>query len=124
MDQGLAHPGDRHPTTAADQQVRVVPLGHGQGGLGDTVADGLRHPGEEPVPVHLEPGRVPGIHAVGGHELVLLAFGADRDPADRGGAQGGDRDGGDLEGPAEVGGGHVVVLGLGSVSSDIIPFNA
>lgn len=112
MDQLLAHPGDRHPTTPADQQLGVVPLGHGQGGLGDAVADGLRHAGEEAVPVHLEPGRVAGIHAVGGHEAVLLAFGAAGDARHRGGAQGRDRDGGDLEGPAEVSGGHDELLGL------------
>lgn len=117
VDQISTETRDSHPTTAADQELRVVPLGDGQHLLLHPVADRLGHPGEEAVPVHLEACGVPRVHAVGGHELVAVPLGATGDPGDRCGAQGRGGDGGDREGPAEVCGGHVVVLGCAPIVS-------
>ena len=109
LDHHLAHPGDGHPRTPAHQEGPVDPVRglHHLGG--DPVPGRDRHPAVGTVPVDLEPLGVPGVHAVGGHELVGLALGGPGHTADGDEADGGAADVGDREGPAEVGGGHLLL---------------
>ena len=106
---------DGNPAASAHPEAGVNPIGGLHDRLGDAVTDPDRHPAVGPVPVHLEPLGIPGVHSVGGHELVIRAIRGSGEAAHGGEADVGLADGGNGEGPADIGGGHLCFLGTSSL---------